>query len=222
MSINYWQPLEEQCFYHIYNRSINKETIFKSDENYRFFLRRWGKYLSPYVDTYTYALIPNHFHFLARVRPADEAFLASAKKELTKRGQKFVAGEINVSEFLEDQMKRFLGSYAEAFNKQENREGSLLQKRFKRVMIKSEVQLLYMIAYNHHNPIHHKLVKNYEDWKYTSYRAICSNAPTKICRDAVLDLFSEGDAQKAMKLFLEYHKNFKIDKGMEDWMLDHE
>lgn len=219
MPINYWHSFEEGGFYHLYNRSNNKETIFKSDENYRFFLRRWDHYLSPYVDTYAYALIPNHFHFLVRVRPMEGIFEA-AVKEKTQCALGFVDGTIELDVLLEDQMKRFLSSYAKAFNKQQDRQGSLFQKRFKRILIKSEPQLMYLIAYIHHNPIHHGVANHYEDWHYTSFKAIGSTAPTKIGREALLHLWCEDDVTQAKKLYFEYHQMFQLDQKMANLILD--
>ncbi len=219
MSINYWHPFEEGGFYHIYNRSNNKETIFKSDENYRFFLQRWDHYLSPYVDTFSYALLPNHFHFLVRVHPVQH-ILEAAAKEKTQCGLRFLEGVIELDVLLEDQMKRFLSSYAKAFNKQQDRQGSVFQKRFKRILIKSESQLMYLIAYVHHNPIHHGVANHYEDWHYTSFKAIASTTPTKIDREALLSLWCEADASQAKKLYVEYHQAFQLDQKMTNLILD--
>ncbi len=218
--MNYWQAFEENCFYHIYNRSNNRETIFLSDENYQFFLKKWGEFLGKYMDTFSYALIPNHFHFTVRIRNVDELFMENAKAEKTKASRKFIGQEITLDEFLEDQMKRFLISYAKAFNKREQREGSVFQKRFKRIGIRNENHLCYLIAYHHHNPIHHKLVKQYEDWKFTSYLTMLSEAPTKVCREEVLNLFFNGDTQKGRSEFLRYHQDFKLEKALEFLMWD--
>ncbi|MFQ5447466.1 MAG: transposase [Saprospiraceae bacterium] len=220
MKKDYWHPFVEGCIYHIYNRSNNKEPIFLSDENYLFFLRQWDKYLSPYLETYSYALIPNHFHFAARVKQVDKFFQKAVAKEKTVASKAFAAGQISLDVFLEDQMKRFLSSYAKAFNKQNDRNGSVFQKRFKRVVAKTESHVVYLVTYHHHNPIHHRLTTNYEDWRYTSYRAMLSNAPTKICREKVLGLFHSSDMAKARQEFLAYHKAFKYDKRMEYLMLE--
>ena len=59
-------PLEEDRFYHIYNHAVGDELFFKSDENYKFFLRRFKKYVHPYVDLYAYCLMSNHFHFVVK------------------------------------------------------------------------------------------------------------------------------------------------------------
>jgi hypothetical protein len=58
--------------YHIYNHANSSENIFREDENYRFFLQQYDKYLGGVVDTYAYFLMPNHFHFLVGVRNEGE------------------------------------------------------------------------------------------------------------------------------------------------------
>jgi hypothetical protein len=53
-----------QQYCHIYNRSNNKEIVFKSEENYEFFLYNYQKYVSDKVETLAYCLVPNIFIFL--------------------------------------------------------------------------------------------------------------------------------------------------------------
>lgn len=71
-------PLEEGLFYHIYNRGNNRERLFYRNENYRFFLRRYDEYLSDYVETYSFCLLPNHFHLLVRVKELPKEGVAEA------------------------------------------------------------------------------------------------------------------------------------------------
>jgi hypothetical protein len=47
-------PLQEGKYYHIYNRGNNRETLFYTEANYKYFLKKYDKYLSEYVDTYAY------------------------------------------------------------------------------------------------------------------------------------------------------------------------
>ena len=108
MKIDYYTPFYTNQFYHVYNRGNNGEKIFYSTRNYYHFLNLYDKYLSDCVNTYAYCLIPNHFHFLIRVRD---------------------------SSVISDQFRIFFLSYSKAINKQESRTGSLFQKRFKRTTI---------------------------------------------------------------------------------------
>lgn len=62
------ESLLPDYFYHVFARTNNKETLFSSDENYRFFLRRYSDFLLPIAKTYTYALLENHVHFLIKMR----------------------------------------------------------------------------------------------------------------------------------------------------------
>ncbi len=213
---DYWHPFYQNCFYHIYNRSNNKETIFLNEDNYTFFLGRWDKYFASFFDTYTYALIPNHFHFLIKVKSVDELFLKAVGRLKTVASRKFRDGAIPLDEFIEDQVKNFCLSYAKAFNEQNGRKGSVFQKRFKRVQIKAEHHLQYMVVYHHHNPIHHKITKEYPEWRFTSYKAILSRMPTRLCRQEVLALFHPSDEKEALKLFNQAHAQFKVQKKMEN------
>lgn len=56
--------LEEDKIYHIYNKGINGETIFISEENKKYFLKLYLKYNQNIVDTFAYCLMDNHFHFV--------------------------------------------------------------------------------------------------------------------------------------------------------------
>jgi REP element-mobilizing transposase RayT len=144
----------------------------------KFFLKRWKALLSPYLDVAAFCLMPNHFHFLARMKPLTEEIKATVKKEGTVQAEKFLKGQVSQNDFLEDQFKRLFQSYALSFNKQHKRTGSLLQKRFKRVGVNSEFKLWHLLAYIHHNPIHHHFRSRYEAWVSSSYNTYLSESPS--------------------------------------------
>ena len=219
MKVNYWHKFEEGAFYHVYNRGIDGQDLFFSDENCIYFLKKWKEKLNPYVAVAAYCLIPNHFHFLIRIKPIMES-IKHLKKEGTSKSVKLLNGEINYNIFLEDQFKRLFSSYTLSLNKQIGRTGSLFQKRFKRVHVKDENKLWYLLAYIHHNPIHHGLCKEYEEWKYGSYNSFFSDKPTSIIRKEVLTWFDPSDAKNSRKLFLKYHRNFKYDAKIEKFLFD--
>ena len=70
----------DECFYHVYNRGINKQIIFHDDDDKEFFINLLARYLAPesVIDqhgniykTYNnklellcYCLMDNHFHLM--------------------------------------------------------------------------------------------------------------------------------------------------------------
>ena len=61
-------PLVGGKYYHIFNRGINRNSVFFETRNYNYFLQLWKKYLNNYVDVLAYCLLPNHFHFLIKLQ----------------------------------------------------------------------------------------------------------------------------------------------------------
>ena len=86
MGFNYWQKLEPDGHYHIYNRVISQDLLFVRHGHYVFFLRRWLDYL-PYLQVHAYCLLPNHFHFLVKVKPLDLELLEHVKAQKTSKSR---------------------------------------------------------------------------------------------------------------------------------------
>ena len=63
----------------------------------------------------------------------------------------------------------------------------------RRVQIKTEEQFFATLFYIHKNPVHHGLCKKMEDWKWSSYNSILSNAPTKIERQKLINHFGTAE-----------------------------
>ena len=166
MKIDYYTPFYTNQFYHVYNRGNNGEKIFYSTRNYYHFLNLYDKYLSDCVDTYAYCLIPNHFHFLIRVRD---------------------------SSVISDQFRIFFLSYSKAINKQESRTGSLFQKRFKRTTIEDTESLQWTVFYIHSNPVRHKMGKCFTNYQYSSYQSLISDKPTRLKRKELFKLFNSRE-----------------------------
>lgn len=140
----YQMEIYPNQYYHLYNRSINNEILFKSNENYIYFLRKYRHYLEQLIDTYAYCLMPTHFHFLVYVK-SEDVFK------------------------IQKNIGILLSSYCKAINKKHNRHGSIFQRHTKAKLIPEESYLLAVVSYIHQNPIHSDLVKNIEDWEYSSY-----------------------------------------------------
>lgn len=168
------EKLEQDHYYHIFNRGINSESIFKSSGNKEYFLMLFNKYLENKVEVLAYCLLKNHFHFVIRLNEDEQIVTQS--------------------------LSNFFNAYAKAFNKQQSRTGSLFEKHFRRKRIDSEDYLRNVIMYVHNNPIHHEITTELNDYKYSSYQYFTENtnqAAVQIEKKFVIELF---DSLKNFKI----------------------
>ena len=91
MKKNYWANFEPEHCYHIYNKTVGGNKLFTNEGNYDYFLSKYWKYLNNYLATYSYALIPNHFHFLAKCKQPTPTVINYIEKENTKIGNKYLS-----------------------------------------------------------------------------------------------------------------------------------
>lgn len=221
-------PLLPNSFYHIYNRGVNGQTIFPLEKNYHFFLQRYGKYCSEYLDTFSYCLLYNHFHFSVKIKPIEtilsrisfdyERLPKSYLNLLKTNDLTFDSDTKNIlqipdelkektaSWFVSNQLRKLFISYSKAIKNQENTVGSLLEKPFKRKLIDSEKYLNYLIWYIHRNPVHHKIHPDYQTYPHSSYQSIISEKPTQLKRDELLSRFGNREG------FIDFHK-----QGISNW-----
>ena len=164
-------PLRRGRFYHIYNRGVNREDIFRQERNYPYFLQLYARHVASVADTYAYCLLRNHFHFLVRVKNEEEVKDASSLK---KPSQHF---------------SNLFNAYAKAFNKAHDRTGTLFQRPFGRIEVTSDSYFAWLVVYIHHNPQKHGFVEDFRDWPYSSYHAHLSTKPTQVEREVVHSKF---------------------------------
>jgi putative transposase len=196
----YLADFEEHKIYHVFNRTNNKEKLFLSDENHRFFLKKYSEYLSPLSETIAWCLLTNHFHFLIRIK--SEELIKSVLKQrdhefLSATERSYLNGDVNLSELTESIFKRFFQSYALAFNKIHNRKGNLFYKPFKRLEVVDESHFTRVIIYIHTNPTKHGFVKDFSTWKWSSYKIILTDNESEILKwfggkDQFIKLHSEA------------------------------
>jgi putative transposase len=152
--------------YHLYNRGIDKQLIFRTAADYQRFqrllyIRNSNKIIDmdrvkhkslseidrgdPLVNIATYTLMPNHFHILIA--------------EIEKGG---------ISKF----MQRLGTSYTMYINKKYERTGSLMCRPFRSSWIDSDEYLRWIFSYIHLNP--QEIIKrgdydSFKDYPYSSY-----------------------------------------------------
>jgi putative transposase len=192
--------MEEGKFYHIFNRGNNKQNIFFEKKNYYHFLNLFDKYLAVHVDVYSYCLMPNHFHFLIKLKETTEVL-----KPILESGKLSP-----ISKAFRD----FFIAYSKSINKAYDRTGALFQQKFKRKEITDDGYFTSVVQYIHANPIEAKLCNNYEEWEFSSYNAIVGNGNTKIKKEYVLEWF--GNKEVFIKVHYEREiENEKIERYLE-------
>jgi REP element-mobilizing transposase RayT len=134
----------------------------------------YDKYIPKIADTYAWCLMKNHFHFLVKIKEIDEIdFISKSNKKYNPSRQ----------------FAHLFNSYAQAINNELNRTGGLFENPFERKRINDDKYFTELVAYIHNNPIHHGIVENPEDYKWSSYITILSNKPTKLKRTELLEWF---------------------------------
>ena len=171
----YIQPLVEGQYFHIYNRGVNGEDIFKEQRNYYYFLQQYIAYCSDVMETLSYALLKNHFHLLVYIKENVEVPKHNGQGAM----------QLNASK----QLSHFFNSYAQSINKANNRTGPLFESPFERKLVDDDSYITSLIYYCHCNPQLHGFVNDFKDWEFTSYHTILNNNNTFLASQKVLDWF---------------------------------
>jgi putative transposase len=184
--MKYTDPLIPGSFYHIYNRGNNRENLFRTEDNYLYFLRLYEKYIEPIGETFAWCLMPNHFHFLVRIKNEDEVDLMKLPNPVRVPNPDRVRVKKTHLYFSD-----MFNAYTQGLNKQENRSGALFERPFKRIKVESMNYLKQLIIYIHRNPIHHGFTDNVNHYPWSSYGTILSITKTNIPRGRILGWFDD-------------------------------
>ena len=167
-------PLTFGTFYHIFNRGNNHENIFFQERNYAYFMELWWKHTFQIAETFAFCLLKNHFHVAVFIKGrADLSGL-----NLKPPSQYFA---------------NFFNAYTRGVNNATGRSGALFERPFERIPVTNDKYLMQLIVYIHQNPQKPKFVENFQDWNYLSYHELVGNAPTRLQRDKVIELFGSKE-----------------------------
>lgn len=155
-------PIEGDSIYHIYNRGVNKELIFFSERNYQFFLYKMVNYLKDKASILAYCLMPNHYHLLVKIKRSD---------------------------FVQKGLQPFLISYTNSINIDQKRIGPLFQGRYQANIVFDDAYLLECVKYIHLNPVNAGLVRQPQEWEYSSYRDFLLQNKSFVDKETVLSHF---------------------------------
>lgn len=199
-SIKTLTPILGGNYYHIFNRGSNRKNIFYSAANYDYFLRLLDQFLKGYVHFLAYVLLPNHFHLVIKVK--DEVTESGKGNRSLQEENGSLSADLEIGKLVVRQLKRLFITYAMAINKQENRTGNLFDPKYKRLEIKDQDYLEFVIFYTHLNPEKHGITRNFRNYRYSSFQAITESGRTNIDRKLVLDIYG------GKKSFIDYHNGW--------------
>ncbi|MBI5857878.1 MAG: hypothetical protein HZB42_09580 [Sphingobacteriales bacterium] len=195
------QPIIEGQYFHIYNRGVNSEDLFKEKRNYYYFLEQYKFYCSEVLETLSYCLLKNHFHLLVYIKE---------NVEVPRRDGKEGMFRLNASK----QLGHFFNSYAQSINKAYNRTGPLFESPFERKSVDDENYIMSMIYYCHRNAVHHGFADDLRDWEFSSYHSILTNDKNIVAVDNVLKRFG------SVTQFEEAHQAFTVAEDLEKYIIE--
>jgi len=160
--------LEPGKTYHIYNRANGNELLFCNDDNYLFFLQQVKRFIVPVANIYAYSLLPNHLHFLIRLKEEPELYQYFSGI-YQKRFESVFKNYNSFGKLVSKNFSNLFSSYSQSFNRQQNRKGNLFNHKFKRLEVSEPAYFLKLVHYIHLNPVEAGLCKEAGQWKYSSY-----------------------------------------------------
>jgi len=158
-------------FFHITAHAAAQMTLYQDEWDYAAWLRMLERTVEAFHwRCYAYCAMPNHFHLVIET------------PEPT-RG----AG-----------MRHLNGSYAQRYNTRHDGSGHVFQGRYRAKPIVHDSHFLVCCRYVVLNPVRAEICTRPENWRWSSYRATVGivPAPTFLCVDDVLALFTVPDEQK--------------------------
>lgn len=165
----------QNAFYHVFNRGINKQDIFLSEQDYLFFLNKLKDLKLKYDHSiYAFCLMPNHFHISIHT------------------------GKTPISKI----MSSLATSYSMYFNNAHNHFGSVFQNRFKSILIESDSYFLKLSQYIYLNPVREGLVSDPLNYKFSSIREAFKKEPFNILDKDSVRL--TGESESSLRVYKKF------------------
>jgi len=163
-------------------RGNNRHAVFENTEDYIYYLELIERFKAEHpFELYHYCLMPNHVHFLVKTNKASD-----------------------FSNF----MKRLNLAYFHYYRKQYGWVGHFWQDRFKSQPVGKDEYFIQCGKYIELNPVRAGIVKNSEDYRYSSYEYYAKGKPNTLLTD---DLFYEETGKNAINRQKAY-QNLTIDE----------
>ena len=153
------------ALYHVTSRGDGREDIYCSDDDRIAWLEALGQVCERFNwICHAYCQMSNHYHLVIETPEAN----------------------------LSKGMRHLNGVYTQRFNRSHKRVGHVFQGRFKAILVEKDSYLLELARYVVLNPLRARMVRQLENWSWSSYPATCGQAtkPDWLQCDFILSLFS--------------------------------
>jgi putative transposase len=186
------------AFYHVLVRGNQRQDVFFDNQDRQAYLERVKRYKNELQFIfYAYALMVNHVHLLIETPTA------------------------SISKI----MQRINLTYTQYFNKKYEKVGHLFQGRYKALLCDRDEYLLSLIRYIHLNPVRANLVKEPQDYPWSSHRDYLAGKEDLVDTKRALRFFSDRalQARRQYKDFvneaLGQGKNESLYQGLQQQIL---
>jgi len=168
------------ALYHVTSRGNGRESIYSDDRDRKTFLQTLDDvYCRYHWLIHAYCLMDNHYHLL--VETPD--------------------GNLSIG------MRQLNGVFTQRFNRRHKHVGHIFQGRYKAILVQKDSYLLELIRYIVLNPVRAGMVKDADDWRWSSYRAMTGRGkpPEWLQVDWLLSQFgsSKKNARAAYASFVQ-------------------
>lgn len=198
-------------YYHIYNHGNAGEKIFRCTDDYNRFLKLMDKYILSVADIFAWVLMPNHFHFLVRIKSGKEiGYYLQHKDPQNEEAHKFkTTGFVDAARTANADTGRYgeiipgkiptpskhfshmFNAYTKYYNKKYRRRGSLFEKNYRRKEITNPIYFKNLVIYIHNNPVYHGFCDYPVEYPWSSYLTCISVKHTNLARTEILGWFDE-------------------------------
>ena len=176
----------ENAFYHITARGNRREKIFYSDKDKEVFLKKLKETLIKYsMICYAYCLMDNHYHL----------FIKTTQPNLSQG------------------IHYLNSSYANWFRNKHQIIGPIFQGRFKSILVDADNYALLLSAYIHLNPLRAGIVRQLEDYPWSSYLDYLNLRKANISDTSFILKSLDNNTYNSIKKYREYVMEYQ---GMKD------
>ncbi len=214
MKNNFAQFVPEN-YYHVFNRTNNKELLFLNDSNRFYFMDLIKNKLEGFANVLAFSILDTHFHYCIYIKSKEDILMKInrlRKTDLTASMHDFLKEEDNEKFFHDLISTRFSGafnSYAQSFNKENSRNGNLFYKTYKHPLLTGDEHIKSIIYYIHHNARKHGIVDNFLDHEWHSYHLIKANDKTYVDIDLIMKIYD------GLPNLIKHHSQFLLEKDLE-------